>query len=292
VSGRAAAPRRPGGEAAAARAAFQARGWVIVRDAVPAPLVRRLRGAAERASPDAAVPVLQVPASCLGPAARAVWDGALGATVRALLGARRLRLLQDHLLVKRARTGGAVALHQDAPYLAYLTPLRAVTVRIALDAEDAASGCMHVVDGSHRWRLDGPPAVLQDELDAGLLDRLSPTRRAALATARVAIVLRPGDASVHHARTLHWSPENGSARPRRTLVARVVDAACRVDPARLPAGARELFPTDARGRLAGGDAFPELGAWGSTRRGRDAGRAHRPATGGSPRARRGPASAP
>jgi ectoine hydroxylase-related dioxygenase (phytanoyl-CoA dioxygenase family) len=64
------------------------------------------------------------------------------------------------------------------------------------------------------------------------------------------LVLAAGDVSIHHCLTLHGSAPNTSARPRRTIILRMFDADCRLDPAKLPPGAESYFPTDAEGHLA------------------------------------------
>ncbi|MBE7448110.1 MAG: phytanoyl-CoA dioxygenase family protein [Kofleriaceae bacterium] len=68
----------------------------------------------------------------------------------------------------------------------------------------------------------------------------------------------PGDVSLHHCLTFHGSRPNTSARPRKTLVLRLFDGACRLVPDRLPSPeAVAHFPTDADGHLDAA-AFPVL----------------------------------
>jgi ectoine hydroxylase-related dioxygenase (phytanoyl-CoA dioxygenase family) len=174
-----------------------------------------------------------------------------------LLGDDDVRLLQDTFLLKRRGAGGRIALHQDYSYTGYLELPRTLGVRFPLETETRRSGCMWVVDGSHRWGLVGGIHALSGALrDVGGL--LTAEQTAQVDARRVLLELAPGDVSLHHCLTLHGSDESRSATPRRTIVTHLVAGACRVVPERLPsAEALQHFQTDATGRLAG-DRFPIL----------------------------------
>jgi len=177
-------------------------------------------------------------------------DPRFGALVAEALGAARVQLLQDSLLYKPAGGGGAVELHQDRTYIGYLVPPRVATIRIALLDEDEANGCMRVVDGSHHWGTIGDDRSLAaTSVEAATLTAEQQGRAAR------PLALAAGDVSIHHCLTLHGSAPNTSARPRRTIILRMFDAACTLDRARLPPGAEAYFPTDAEGRLST-NAFP------------------------------------
>jgi phytanoyl-CoA hydroxylase len=139
---------------------------------------------------------------------------ALLVTARALLGAP-IALFSSMYVVKPARTGRAVAWHQDGPDWP-LDPVRAVTCGVALDVAGAGNGSLHVVPGSHRGgfrphRADGasmfPVAVGLEAADE--------------AAAR-AVPVGPGDVTFHHPALVHGSPANASDRPRTTFVVRYV----------------------------------------------------------------------
>ena len=122
--------------------------------------------------------------------------------------------------------------------------------------EDERSGCLRVVDGSHRWGSVGAVRALSESQVDSLLPSLRPEQQAALADARL-LELEPGDVTIHHCLTLHGSGPNRSQRARKTVILRIFDGDCRLDPTRLPPGAEAHFPTDETGRLAT-SAFPRL----------------------------------
>lgn len=188
------------------------------------------------------------------PLTRIACDPRFGALVGQALGAARVQLLQDSLLYKPALEGASIEWHQDRTYIGYLSPARVATIRIALLPEDEANGCMRVVEGSHHWGEIGANQSLTAQSVASLLPSLTAEQQARVEGAR-SLELAPGDVSIHHCLTLHGSPPNPSARPRRTILLRMFDAACQLDPARLPPGAEAYFPVDADGHLAT-TAFP------------------------------------
>jgi ectoine hydroxylase-related dioxygenase (phytanoyl-CoA dioxygenase family) len=190
--------------------------------------------------------------------ARHAADGALAALAGAALGAARVQLLQDTALVKPLAHPGAVAWHQDFTYLGYLDRPAVVTLTLALTPSTVASGCLRVLDGSHRWGNVIENLALRREGIADALASLPAELRAQAGAGGRPLELEPGDVSLHHALTFHGSEPNTSARPRKTLAVRLVDGACRVLPERLPTpAARAHFPTDPAGHLAEG-AFPVL----------------------------------
>jgi phytanoyl-CoA hydroxylase len=222
---------------------FRRHGWLILRRAVDAPRLRALTRAFDRLMPR--MPA-GAPAEADGQqvihvreraAALQTWalDRAVGRLVADLLGCRRVQLLQDVLLLKPPRRGQRIKWHQDYGYIAApLDAPRAVSVRLALTAEDVTTGCLQVLDGSQARGLVDEPAVVSE-----------PAQR---------IELRPGDLSIHHCLTLHWSGENRSPRPRKTVILFAFDGDCRLDAGR---GRGEEFPTDPSGRLST-RAFPVM----------------------------------
>jgi len=188
-----------------------------------------------------------------------------------LLDDPQVRLLQEAFLLKGGGHGGRIEAHQDYSYTGYLDSPRTLGLRFPLAHETRESGCMWVVDGSHRWGLIGGVHALSDSLrDARRL--LTAEQAAQLDSHRVMLEMAPGDVSIHHCLTVHGSDENRSRTPRETVVTHVVAGACRVIAGRLPSPeAVRYFPTDAAGRLAG-NRFPALRS-----RGRAGARPTRPA---------------
>lgn len=222
----------PPDELAALRATFLSIIPEVAYPAGPGGVVRELTGLAREYPPATAIAT----------------DPRFGALVARALGARRVQLLQDSWLYKPPREGGPVELHQDRTYIGFLVPPRVATLRLALEPEDEANGCMRAVDGSHAWGTIGGDRSLVAASVASLLPSLSAAQRAMVARARP-LPLAPGDVSLHHCLTLHGSAPNPSPRSRRTIILRMFDAACTLDRARLPAGAEAYFPTDGAGHL-------------------------------------------
>ncbi len=150
-----------------------------------------------------------------------------------ILGARRLRVLQDVLICKPP---GApeVPWHTDISYTGFLVPPRAMSVRLSLVDTERRTGCLSVLDRSHSW---APPQVSRagdSSIAAGALEALPGGSEAAL-TAQVDVPLRAGDITLHHCRTWHMSHPNLSTDfTRKTIVVHVFDAQCGIDPQRVP----------------------------------------------------------
>ena len=134
-----------------------------------------------------------------------------------LLGADAVRFFHDQVFYKPARHGGIVAWHQDYSYWTRTTPIGHITCFLCLDDATLENGCLHVIPGSHKWKL--LPKVdlmgktedmesIKSVLTPEQLEQFKPT----------AIFLKAGECSFHHCLTLHGSHPNQSDRPRRSIV--------------------------------------------------------------------------
>lgn len=245
------------------RAAFAARGWIVLRGVVPDRDLAELNASFDRLiGPSGADRgVIQRPRASDADATilRHLHDG-IAALACELIGARSVQLLQDALLLKPpARPAGAIALHQDYCYTGYLDRACGLAVGLALTDAGVDGGCLSVVDGSHAWGLVGGFDVFAPALQTDLQAQLTAAQRAHVATATIPLEVRAGDVTIHHCLTLHGSGPNTSDRPRKTVIAHLIDADSRVARDRLPAGAASYFPLDADGRLMP-SAFPTYGA--------------------------------
>ncbi len=102
-----------------------------------------------------------------------------------------------------------VSLHQDGHYWHLSTP-RLVSAWIALSDSTVENGCMRVIPGTHKTRLDHSAVMHDDNMlrsgytVAGEVDE----------SRAVDLVLRAGEMSFHHVNTLHGSKPNRSAVKR------------------------------------------------------------------------------
>jgi len=135
-----------------------------------------------------------------------------------LLGEKPIRFWHDQLFCKPSKHGSCVAWHQDYSYWTRTTPLSHLTIHIALDDQTPENGCLHYVPGSHKWNLlpitdrhfanmDSIQEVLNEEQKA----QFKP----------VPMLLKKGQATIHHGLTVHGSFENKSDFQRRATVVNV-----------------------------------------------------------------------
>lgn len=141
---------------------------------------------------------------------------------RALMSAATLQAeetpyhIHTKVILKEPRTGGAFNVHQDFGYwyaCGPLDPNAMMSVVVAVDAADAANGCMRVLARSHRLgRLEHGHAGEQAGADPAMVE----AARARLPT--VACELAPGDTLFTHSNLIHWSGPNDSDRWRRSII--------------------------------------------------------------------------
>jgi ectoine hydroxylase-related dioxygenase (phytanoyl-CoA dioxygenase family) len=249
------------------RAFFEEHGWLIVRGALDRAAVGELERAFDQVFPPAMFAHAQPGQvwQILGTARKYptvdnwLHHDALGRRAAEILGATRIQLLQDTFLCKPPRLGGSVEWHQDYAYTGYLEPPNSLSVRLALTACTVESGCLQVVDGSHRWDWRGRAHIFSEDRVRDASHQLPPELAAQIASHTQTIELEPGDLSLHHCLTMHRSLANTSAAARKSIIAHVFDGNCRLMRERLPAGAAPHFATDDGDHLSEA-AFPVL--WG------------------------------
>jgi len=150
-------------------------------------------------------------------------ESPLPALAATLLRSGHVWLYEDSVLVKEPGSTLRTQMHTDASYF-HADGENMCTFWAPLDATDAANGTLTFVAGSHRWERDFRPNLfVTTEPLAGTEGEVVPDVLADpdLADSIVSFDLAPGDVTVHHARTLHGAPANGSAdRRRRALSVR------------------------------------------------------------------------
>jgi non-haem Fe2+, alpha-ketoglutarate-dependent halogenase len=120
------------------------------------------------------------------------------------------------LLRKQPRDPSFVAWHQDGEYADFLDGVPALSAWIALSDSTPANGCMRVVPGSHRRRLEHAERhapgnlLLQGQEIAVEVDE----------SEAVDIVLKAGEMSLHDFNVVHGSRGNSSDAPRTGFIVR------------------------------------------------------------------------
>src|SRR5690606_14715765 len=136
----------------------------------------------------------------------------------ALLGARKLNLIDEHLLVKEPGTENPTYWHQDYPYYE-VSGGKFASFWIPLDPVTRDSGTMRFVRGSHRWgKIFQPIRIGLGErvAEADAFDGPAPDIDAPGADYPIAeFDLEPGDCLFFHAATLHGAHPNRTAGVRR-----------------------------------------------------------------------------
>jgi ectoine hydroxylase-related dioxygenase (phytanoyl-CoA dioxygenase family) len=137
--------------------------------------------------------------------------------VRLLRGVRAVRIQVTNLLVKEPGEHAATEFHQDFPWMP-MDRSAMLTVWLALVDVPADMGALRFFSGSHRHGLLGRSFTRagDDQLSQHpWLKELEPSPP---------LDLRAGDATVHHALTVHGAPANRRDAPRLSFTATYFDA--------------------------------------------------------------------
>ena len=120
-----------------------------------------------------------------------------------------IALFSSHFICKPAGKGKRVPWHEDSGYWkGMIEPMEVATVWLAIDPSTPDNGCMRVIPGSHRSAAQGfseyeevenpEEQVFAIEIKKGTYDE----------STAVDCVLRPNQASLHNAKTMHGSNAN------------------------------------------------------------------------------------
>lgn len=114
-----------------------------------------------------------------------------------------------HMIRKPPLVGHETPWHQDESYWDVHFDYHAVGFWMPLDEATVESGCMQFVPGSNQGEVLPHRHINDDPAVHGLwAEGVDSTRR-------VAIPLRPGGATMHHPRTLHYTAPNTTENARR-----------------------------------------------------------------------------
>lgn len=124
------------------------------------------------------------------------------------------KMVGDHAINKPPHNAAPTPWHQDEAYWNPAKEYSSLSIWIPLQPATKQNGCMHFVPGSHRIEIvphrpigDNPmtPGL---EVEPGAFDFSS----------AVACELPAGGATIHHGRTLHYTPPNNSDDYRRAYI--------------------------------------------------------------------------
>jgi hypothetical protein len=139
----------------------------------------------------------------------------------ALMQADCVRLFHDQLITKPPTGPGAetaVGWHTDQAYWKTCSSERMLTAWIPFQDCVEQSGPLAVIDGSHKWPNTGWMRTFVTQDFASIESRLGhPVQPRPL-------LLKRGEVSFHHARTIHGSFANRSGRPRTALAVHMQDS--------------------------------------------------------------------
>jgi phytanoyl-CoA hydroxylase len=126
-------------------------------------------------------------------------------------------LYSVEFLIKEPRTKAVVTMHQDLTYWGMGEIDGLTTAWLALSPATRESGCMDVVRASHK----NPILPHEDTFDGdNLLSRGQEIRVDVAEADKVALMLNPGEISLHHGLTIHGSGPNVSDDRRIGVVLR------------------------------------------------------------------------
>lgn len=145
-------------------------------------------------------------------------DSPLPVIVAQVLRSATVWLYEDSVLVKEPGTQERTGFHQDLSYF-HVVGERVCTTWVPLDEVDATSGAVRFVVGSHRDATEWRPNMFVSDMaipgtvgaDVPDYDRIDGVRIVSFDT-------RPGDLTVHHARTIHGAGANTRPDRRRRAI--------------------------------------------------------------------------
>ncbi len=126
--------------------------------------------------------------------------------VESILG-ENIMIWGAEFFIKEANTDNVVSMHQDLTYWGFGETSNQVTAWIALSPATVESGCMDLVKGSHK------NAILPHTDTHAKNNMLSRGQEVDVDVSdddKTAVVLQPGEMSLHHGQTIHGSKPNTS----------------------------------------------------------------------------------
>jgi phytanoyl-CoA hydroxylase len=128
-----------------------------------------------------------------------------------------VRVWEDQMIYKPAFDSKAVlAWHRDYTYWDQVGPADMATCWIALDDATVENGCMHVIAGSHKWKLDYTREDVDGDDAEWLLKRPDIPNDADVTP--IPCEVKAGYCHFHHCLTFHGSYGNRTNNIRRSYI--------------------------------------------------------------------------
>ena len=145
----------------------------------------------------------------------------IGAVAARLARTSAIRLLDDQLIAKPPRCSSRIGWHADGAYWSTCTSDKLLTAWVPLQDCDESMGGLVVIDGSHQW-----PGVehLRNFNDPDFFRLEDRFRAEGHVVRKIPLVLRKGQISFHHRRTVHGSDVNSSGILRLAIAIHLQDA--------------------------------------------------------------------
>lgn len=212
--------------ASAAAREYEELGYTIVRNVVPAELVREVQEHIDwlgRTYPDKRPEQYNSALIRDDPFwVRVVGDERLVDLASEFVGSD-IGLFASQYICKPPKIGYPVHWHQDGAYWP-LAPMEVVTLWLAITDATVENGCMRVIPGSHLRGIqpteyyEGEESVFKIRIVPGTVDE----------SAAVDIVLGPGDIAVLHPNIIHGSEPNRSSSWRCGLTVRYIPTTTKI----------------------------------------------------------------
>lgn len=146
---------------------------------------------------------------------RAVFEAPGARVAGALMGAAKINLIFDQMLVKEPGASTRTLWHHDGTYWPVAGD-QIATLWVALDDVSPETGAVEYIKGSHKWgkrflAVSFDPNQKYDEDLPPVPDIDAERDKHDI----VQFTMAPGDCTLHHALTVHGAPGNASAQQRR-----------------------------------------------------------------------------
>jgi ectoine hydroxylase-related dioxygenase (phytanoyl-CoA dioxygenase family) len=138
----------------------------------------------------------------------------LGNIVQQFFKADHVRLWHDQALYKVAG-GAATQPHQDLAYWPMIEKNLAGTIWLALDEVTVDMGALYFIPGSHKSGIFSHDYIIENSIE-GKSDLLQKANQV-IKKEPITYNLKPGDATFHHALTVHYTGENKTNKTRKGM---------------------------------------------------------------------------